>query len=104
MEYGIWSFHAAGELWGDPRLTRRHPILPSSATQLLPRSAFALSDFHRPNMVSLPLTSVGPPYGPMELVTKRNSEWDVKNEEKEKEKQDHNEENIERVNENDNQV
>lgn len=104
MEYGIWSFHAAGELWGDPRLTRRHPILPSSATQLLPRSAFALSGFHRPNMVSLPLTSIGPPYGPMELVTKRNSERDVKNEEREKEKQDDNEKNIERANENDNQV
>ncbi|KOX71877.1 RE1-silencing transcription factor [Melipona quadrifasciata] len=105
MEYGIWSFHAAGELWGDPRLARRHPILPPSATQLLPRAAFALSGLHRPDMVPLPLTSAGPPYGPMELVTKRDGEQDAeKNEEKEEEKQDDNEENIERADENDNQT
>lgn len=105
MEYGIWSFHAAGELWGDPRLARRHPILPPSATQLLPRAAFALSGLHRPDMVPLPLTSAGPPYGPMELVTKRDGEQDAeKNEEKEEEKQDDNEGNIERADENDNQV
>lgn len=105
MEYGIWSFHAAGELWGDPRLARRHPILPPSATQLLPRAAFALSGLHRPDMVPLPLTSAGPPYGPMELVTKRDGEQDAeRTEEKEEEKQDDNEGNIERADENDNQV
>lgn len=109
MEYGIWSFHAAGELWGDPRLARRHPILPASATQLLPRAAFALSGLHRPDMVPLPLTSQGPPYGPMELVTKRDGEPDgEKNQEngqeKGQEKQQDNEGNTETPDENDNQV
>ncbi|KMR05196.1 re1-silencing transcription factor [Lasius niger] len=71
MEYGIWSLHVAGELWGDPRLARRHPILPPGATsQILPRAAFALSALHRPDMLPLPLTAAGPPYVPMELVTK----------------------------------
>ncbi|KAG7211460.1 hypothetical protein KM043_010742 [Ampulex compressa] len=71
MEYGIWSLHVAGDLWGDPRLARRHPILPPGATQILPRAAFALSGLHRPQeMVPLPLTAGGPPYGPIELVTK----------------------------------
>ncbi|XP_071876985.1 uncharacterized protein isoform X1 [Bombus fervidus] len=104
MEYGIWSFHAAGELWGDPRLARRHPILPSSATQLLPRAAFALSGLHRPDMVPLPLTSAGPPYGPMELVTKRDGERDAEENEEKEEKQDDDEGNIDRADENDNQT
>lgn len=74
MEYGIWSLHVAGELWGDPRLARRHPILPPGATsQILPRAAFALSALHRPDMLPLPLTAAGPPYVPMELVTKPSS-------------------------------
>lgn len=104
MEYGIWSFHAAGELWGDPRLARRHPILPSSATQLLPRAAFALSGLHRPDMVPLPLTSAGPPYGPMELVTKRDGDRVAEENEEKEEKQDDDEGNIDRADENDNQV
>ncbi|XP_033309089.1 gastrula zinc finger protein 5-1-like isoform X2 [Bombus bifarius] len=104
MEYGIWSFHAAGELWGDPRLARRHPILPSSATQLLPRAAFALSGLHRPDMVPLPLTSAGPPYGPMELVTKRDGERVVEENEEKEEKQDDDEGNTDRADENDNQT
>ncbi|XP_026671984.1 zinc finger protein 625-like isoform X2 [Ceratina calcarata] len=108
MEYGIWSLHVAGELWGDPRLARRHPILPPSATQLLPRAGFTLSGLHLPDMVPLPLTSVGsPPYGPMELVTKRNgADGDTENNEEneDEEKRDDNEGNIERSDENDNQT
>nr|XP_012137860.1 PREDICTED: zinc finger protein 394-like isoform X3 [Megachile rotundata] len=110
MEYGIWSLHAAGELWADPRLARRHSILPPSATQLLPRAAFALSGLLRPDMVPLPLTSTPDPmepYGPMELVAKSSSnERDAENsepEEKNEEKHEDNEGNIEKSDENDNQ-
>lgn len=44
MEYGIWGLHAAGGLWGDPRLTGRHPILPPGAPQILSR--IALNSLH----------------------------------------------------------
>lgn len=71
MEYGIWSLHAAGGLWGDPRLARRHPILPPGAPQMLPRAAFALSALQRPSEIApLPLVAAGPPYRAMELVAK----------------------------------
>lgn len=107
MEYGIWSLHAAGELWADPRLARRHSILPASATQLLPRAAFALSGLHRPDMLPLPLTSTPDPmepYGPMELVAKPSTERDAEKSEAEEEKHEDNEGNIENPDENDNQV
>lgn len=108
MEYGIWSLHAAGELWGDPRLARRHPILPPTATQLLPRAAFALNALHRPDMVPLPLTSAGPPYGPMELVTKSSKDRDEtemeENEGNEDQQCDDNEGDIEKSDKTDNQV
>ncbi|XP_015184052.1 PREDICTED: zinc finger and BTB domain-containing protein 41 isoform X1 [Polistes dominula] len=118
MEYGIWSLHVAGELWGDPRLARRHPILPPNATQLLPRAALALSALHQPtNMVPLPLTLSGPPYGPMELVTKSSgstndleSVKDENNDNFRREDNDDgddnegNEENIEKPDENENQT
>lgn len=56
-------------------------------------------------MVPLPLTSAGPQYGPIELVTKKNGKRDEeKNVEKEEEKYDDNEGNIENADENDNQV
>ncbi|XP_015607923.1 B-cell CLL/lymphoma 6 member B protein isoform X2 [Cephus cinctus] len=71
MEYGIWSLHAAGGLWADPRLARRHPILPPGAPQMLPRAAFALSGLQRPlDMVPLPLAATGAPYRAMELIAK----------------------------------
>lgn len=105
MEYGIWSLHVAGELWGDPRLARKHPILPPAATQILPRAAFALSALHRPvDMLPLPLTSAGPPYGPIELVTKPTSETDKNVDEKEDGQGDDNEGNIEKPDENENQT
>ena len=65
MEYGIWGLHAAGGLWGDPRLARRHPILPPGAPQILPRVAFALGALQQP-----PIGGTGPPYGAMELTSK----------------------------------
>nr|KAF7387601.1 hypothetical protein H0235_018323 [Vespula pensylvanica] len=117
MEYGIWSLHVAGELWGDPRLTRRHhPILPPNASQILPRAALALSALHQPttNMVPLPLTFNGPPYSPMELVTKssgsNNDLESAKDDTYRTEENDDgddnegNEENIEKPDENENQT
>lgn len=66
MEYGIWSLHAAGGLWGDPRLPRSHPILPPGAPQILPRvAAFALGALQPP-----PFAGSGPPYRAMELTSK----------------------------------
>jgi len=116
MEYGIWSLHVAGELWGDPRLTRRHPILPPGATQILPRAAFALSALHRPDMLPLPLTAAGPPYAPIELVTKPSSlastnaedaedaEKNTNAEDEDAQQHDDNEGNIEKIDQNENQV
>ncbi|KAH0953909.1 hypothetical protein HN011_003527 [Eciton burchellii] len=116
MEYGIWSLHVAGELWGDPRLTRRHPILPPGATQILPRAAFALSALHRPDMLPLPLTAAGPPYAPIELVTKPSSlastnaedaedaEKNTNAEDEDAQQHDDNEGNIEKVDQNENQT
>lgn len=110
MEYGIWSLHVAGELWGDPRLARRHPILPPGATQILPRAAFALSALHRPDMLPLPLTAAGPPYAPIELVTKPSAaSKDVEDAEKganaeDTPQRDDNEGNIEKSDQNENQV
>lgn len=116
MEYGIWSLHVAGELWGDPRLARRHPILPPGATQILPRAAFALSALHRPDMLPLPLTAAGPPYVPMELVTKPASvastnaentddaENNANAEDEDAQQRDDNESNIEKPDQNDSQV
>lgn len=116
MEYGIWSLHVAGELWGDPRLARRHPILPPSATQILPRAAFALSALHRPDILPLPLTAAGPPYAPIELVTKPSSvastnaedaedaEKNTNAEDEDAQQNDDNEGNIERVDQNENQT
>jgi len=114
MEYGIWSLHVAGELWGDPRLARRHPILPSGATQILPRAAFALSALHRPDMLPLPLTAAGPPYVPIELVTKpasvanaedaEDGEKSTNDEDEDPQQRDDNEDNIENTDQNENQV
>jgi len=116
MEYGIWSLHVAGELWGDPRLARRHPILPPGATQILPRAAFALSALHRPDMLPLPLTAAGPPYVPMELVTKpasvastnadntEDTENNTNAEDEDAQQRDDNESNIEKPDQNDSQV
>ncbi|KAI4502724.1 hypothetical protein M0802_001768 [Mischocyttarus mexicanus] len=119
MEYGIWSLHVAGELWGDPRLPRRHPILPPNATQILPRAALALSGLHNQptNMVPLPLTLSRPPLGPMELVTKSSSSANdlesVKDDNNDTYRRDDNddgddnegnEENIEKPDENENQT
>lgn len=116
MEYGIWSLHVAGELWGDPRLARRHPILPPGATQILPRAAFALSALHRPDMLPLPLTAAGPPYVPMELVTKpasvastnaedaEDGEKSTNAEDEDFQQRDDNEGNIEKTDQNENQV
>lgn len=116
MEYGIWSLHVAGELWGDPRLARRHPILPPGATQILPRAAFALSALHRPDMLPLPLTAAGPPYVPMELVTKpasvastnaeniEDTENTTNAEDEDAQQRDDNESNIEKPDQNDSQV
>ena len=55
-------------------------------------------------MVPLPLTSAGPPYGPMELVTKRDGDRVAEENEEKEEKQDDDEGNIDRADENDNQV
>ncbi|XP_032673707.1 myoneurin-like isoform X2 [Odontomachus brunneus] len=110
MEYGIWGLHVAGELWGDPRLARRHPILPPGATQILPRAAFALSALHRPDMLPLPLTAAGPPYAPIELVTKPSAvSKDVEDAEKganaeDTPQRDDNEGNIEKSDQNENQT
>lgn len=113
MEYGIWGLHVAGELWGDPRLARRHPILPPGATQILPRAAFALSALHRPDMVPLPLMAAGPPYAPIELVTKPTiasndtdaEKGDASAEDEDGQERDDNESNIERTDDqNENQV
>lgn len=116
MEYGIWSLHVAGELWGDPRLARRHPILPPGATQILPRAAFALSALHRPDTLPLPLTAAGPPYVPMELVTKpasvastnaedaEDGEKSTNAEDEDSQQRDDNEGNIEKTDQNENQV
>ncbi|XP_051172091.1 RE1-silencing transcription factor-like isoform X2 [Leptopilina boulardi] len=77
MEYGIWGLHAAGGLWGDPRLAGRHPILPPGATQMLPRAAFALSALQRSSdMIPLPLTANAPHFGAMELVSKPSEDSD----------------------------
>lgn len=114
MEYGIWSLHVAGELWGDPRLARRHPILPPGATQILPRAAFALSALHRPDMLP-PLTAAGPPYAPIELVTKpsvvskdvedgEDTEKSANAEDEDTQQRDDNEGNIEKPDQNENQV
>lgn len=115
MEYGIWSLHVAGELWGDPRLARRHPILPPVATHILPRAAFALSALYRPDILPLPLTAAGPPYAPIELVTKPSAaskvvedtedvEKSATAEDEDAQQRDDNEGNIERSDQDENQV
>lgn len=85
--------------------------MPPSATQLLPRAAFALSALQRPDMVPLPLSSAGPPYGPIELVTKPSApandgdgEGNDGEGDEEQQRSDDNEGNIEKPDENDYQV
>ena len=109
MEYGIWGLHAAGGLWGDPRLAGRHAILPPGATQMLPRAAFALSALQRSSdMIPLPLTAIGPSYGAMELVSKPSEdseESDKASKDQASRKSEDNESNIEKdEDENDNEV
>ncbi|XP_020280600.1 B-cell lymphoma 6 protein homolog isoform X2 [Pseudomyrmex gracilis] len=108
MEYGIWSLQVAGELWGDPRLARRQPILPLGATQVLPRAAFALSALHRPDILPLPLMAAGPPYIPIELITKPTSiastnAEETRNTEDEDAQQRDNEGNIEKADQSENE-
>ncbi|XP_033221525.1 RE1-silencing transcription factor B-like [Belonocnema kinseyi] len=109
MEYGIWGLHAAGGLWGDPRLAGRHPILPPGATQMVPRAAFALSALQRSSdMIPLPLTAIGPPYGAMELISKPSEdseESDKASRDQASRKSEDNESSIEKdEDENDNQT
>ncbi|XP_014480460.1 PREDICTED: gastrula zinc finger protein 5-1-like isoform X2 [Dinoponera quadriceps] len=115
MEYGIWGLHVAGELWGDPRFARRYPILPPGATHILPRAAFALSALHRPDILPLPLTAAGPPYAPVELVTKpsaaskdvedaEDAEKSVSAEYEDTRQRDDNERNIEKSDQDENQT
>ncbi|XP_046467710.1 zinc finger protein 316 isoform X1 [Neodiprion pinetum] len=70
MEYGIWSLHAAGGLWGDPRLARRHPILGPGGPGT-PGAAFALNTLRRPvEGIAMPVAASSPAYRAMELVTR----------------------------------
>lgn len=100
MEYGIWGLHAAGGLWGDPRLAGRHPILPPGSTQMLPRAAFALSALQRSSeMIPLPLTANVPHFGAMELVSKPSEDSDESDKisrDRASRKSEDNESNIER--------
>lgn len=76
MEYGIWSLHAAGGLWGDPRLARRHPIL-GPGGPVVPGTAgaaFALNALRRPvDAITMPVPASSPVYRAMELVTRTTS-------------------------------
>lgn len=95
MEYGIWSLHAAGGLWGDPRLARRHPIL-GPGVHGAPGAAFALNTL-RPRR---PVADEGagmPVHRAMELVKRKSSDRGVKPEADEPSPED-NETNIETTN------
>ncbi|XP_020707444.2 zinc finger and SCAN domain-containing protein 22-like isoform X2 [Athalia rosae] len=75
MEYGIWSLHAAGGLWGDPRLARRHPILVPGGPAVGPANpgaaAFALNTLRHPiDGIAMPVAPGSPAYRAMELVAR----------------------------------